>query len=356
VPSRLPPNLLDRSAPESARLLALTYLEQIDQARGRLGDSLDREALHDFRVGLRRLRSAIRSYRAELNDSITGKMRRRLRDLARATNDGRDVEVQLAWLEQQAGRLGPDDVRGCFWLIGRLEDRKQRTHDRATADVARRYEKAAAKLRRSLSVLRIELQTGGGQRAASFREVTAALVQQQVIELRDDLSRIGNGSDAGQVHRTRISLKRLRYLLEPVARRNRRAGALVRRFKEGQDLLGQHHDMHVLSTAVESLHGGRSPSSFPGLDPGLAAVKRLADETAAAAFEHFQALWGAEGGSRILSRAEALGRELEQPVNDHESRVTGHEFIVADLQSPVPRDASELKEELPAGDSPVATH
>jgi len=88
MPPRLPSNLLDRSAQEASRLLLLSYLDQIDAAHARLGNQLDQEALHDFRVGIRRLRSAIRAYRAELEGSVNGKMRRRLRVLARATNDG----------------------------------------------------------------------------------------------------------------------------------------------------------------------------------------------------------------------------------------------------------------------------
>jgi CHAD domain-containing protein len=313
VSARLPPDLLERSAPESARLLALGYLEAIERARIRLGDALDQEALHDFRVGIRRLRSAVRAYRAELQGSVSKKERRRLRNLARATNDGRDVEVQLDWLARQRERLVADEVPGFFWLVGRLEDRKQKTHDRAVADVARRYDKLAVKLKRSLGVLRIELGPGQGQRPASFREITAGLIREQAVRVRDDLARIGGADDAEQAHRSRISLKRMRYLVEPVARGNRRAGALVRRFKEAQDLLGEHHDMHVLSAAIGALRGSVSSSKFAGLEPGLAALARLADESAAAAFDRFQAIWGGDHGSRILTRTEEFGRELETP-------------------------------------------
>lgn len=312
MPARLPSDLLDRSAQESSRLVALNYLSQIDQARDRLGDALDREALHDFRVGVRRLRSAVKAYRGELEDSISGRMRRQLRKLARATNDGRDVEVQLAWLRKQSDSLGSEDVPGFFWLVGRLEDQKQRTHDRAVADVARRYAKASGKLRRALGVLRIELQTGAGQRLPSFREVTGALAQRQVAEVRNNLGRIRDETDAEQAHRTRISFKRLRYLLEPIARRNRRAGALVRKFKEAQDLLGEHHDMHVLSSAIATLRTETSTGSFSGLDSGLATVARLADEAATAAFDRFHSIWGGESGNRILARADELGKGLEE--------------------------------------------
>jgi CHAD domain-containing protein len=323
MPARLPSDLLERSAQESARLLALTYLDQIDQARARLGDALDQEALHDFRVGIRRLRSATRAYRAELEGSVSGRMRRRLRDLARATNDGRDVEVQLAWLANQAPGLPPDEAAGFYWLVGRLDDRKQKTHDRAVADVGRRYDKVAGKLRKALGVLRIELQTGQGQRLATFREVTGTLIRQHVTQLRDDLARIKGPDDADQAHQTRISLKRLRYLLEPVARRNRRAGALVRRFKEAQDLLGEHHDMHVLSAAVATLRSGLSASKFSGLEPGLGAVARLADEAAAAAFNRFHSVWAGDLGNRILARADELGQAMEEVARTPESLRAG---------------------------------
>jgi hypothetical protein len=230
--------------------------------------------------------------------------------------------------------LSPDEVAGFYWLVGRLEDRKQKIHDRAVADVARRYAKASGKLRRALGVLRIELQSGQGQPRATFREVTGALARAQVMRVRDDLSRIRDASDADQVHRTRISLKRLRYLLEPVARKNRRAGALVRRFKEAQDLLGEHHDMHVLSAAIASLRSGVSQTSFPGLDPGLAALAGWADDAAKAAYDRFQSVWGGELGNRILARAEELGRVLEAPtviesgVPRQETRVENHESRV----------------------------
>jgi CHAD domain-containing protein len=313
MPGRLPYDLLDRSAPEASRLLALHYLDQIGEARARLGDELDQEALHDFRVGLRRIRSAVRAYRGELAGSISGTMRRRLRDLARATNDGRDVEVQLVWLASQVEVMTERDLAGFFWLVGRLEDRKQKTHDRAVADVAHRYDKAAVKLRKALAVLRIDLQVDQGQRPRSFRELTGVLARHHVGVLRDELGRIQGSSDVAQAHRTRISLKRLRYLLEPIARRNRRAGALVRRFKEAQDLLGEHHDMHVLAAAIASFRDGLVASRFPGLESGLDKVGRQADEAAAAAFERFESVWVGELGNRILARTEELGRALEAP-------------------------------------------
>jgi CHAD domain-containing protein len=312
MPARLPPNLLDRSAEESARLLALSYLDQSDRAERRLAHPGDREALHDFRVGLRRLRSTLSAYRVQLADSVTPPMRRRIRALARATNAGRDTEVQLEWLSKLTERLNPEDIPGFYWMAGRLEDRKEEMLDKVTVKVTRKYQKLSAKLRRALGVLHIELQTGQGRAPATFREVTGALTRQHVARLRQDLGAVRGASDAEQAHRTRISLKRLRYLLEPIARRNRRAAALVRLFKEGQDMLGEHHDMHVLSSVISSLRSGLATSDFVSVERGLGTVARVAEESAIAAFERFQSLWGDDMANWILTRAEELGQSMEQ--------------------------------------------
>ncbi|HEY9420766.1 MAG TPA: CHAD domain-containing protein, partial [Thermoanaerobaculia bacterium] len=67
-------NLLARSPEEGARLLALSFLDQARAARPRLADPSDSEALHDFRVALRRLRSCLRAYRSFLDESVPRKL------------------------------------------------------------------------------------------------------------------------------------------------------------------------------------------------------------------------------------------------------------------------------------------
>ena len=58
----LPDDLLDRPAPDAVRHVALDFLRQAAEARERLGDPSDAEALHDFRVAIRRLRSTVRAH------------------------------------------------------------------------------------------------------------------------------------------------------------------------------------------------------------------------------------------------------------------------------------------------------
>jgi CHAD domain-containing protein len=313
--ARLPSDLLDRSAQESSRLLALSYLDQIEGAQARLADPHDAEALHDFRVGLRRLRSCTRAYRAQLKGSKTKQLQQRLRKLTLATNAGRDTEVHLSWLRKQGEQLGPQHTQGLSWLIGRLEGRQYETLGPATAEVGRRFGKAAVKLRRRLGTLRVEIGTGPGKRQLTFGQVTGELIQQQATQLREDLERVREAANLEEGHQARLSIKRLRYLLEPVARRASGVRGLVTRLKEAQDLLGTLHDMHVLSEEIASslaTLSGTSTDRLSGSECGLRTLERLAGEQAATAFESFDALWGGDRTSRFLMQADELGRSLRK--------------------------------------------
>ena len=86
---QLPPDLLDHPVGESARLIALGFLDQAADAYRRLVTDEDPQALDDFRAALHGLRSTLRAYRPHLEHSIRPKLRRRLRKLIAATGDGR---------------------------------------------------------------------------------------------------------------------------------------------------------------------------------------------------------------------------------------------------------------------------
>src|SRR5438094_755299 len=112
-------SLLTAPAPSAARRIAMTLLDAASAARERLTKVDDQEALHDFRVAMRRLRSTLRAYQPQLAALVPAKLRRRLRELARATGEARDVEVQIAWLERRRTELPPGRRAGVPWLMAR---------------------------------------------------------------------------------------------------------------------------------------------------------------------------------------------------------------------------------------------
>src|SRR5438128_2483508 len=140
--TKRPDNLLAAPAPGAAHRIALSLLDAATAARERLPDTGDAEALHDFRVAMRRLRSTLRAYQPQL-EAVPAKLRRRLRDLARATGEARDVEVQISWLERQRNELPAARRAGVPWLLSRLTQRRERAYQDIPERIAPKCDRLA---------------------------------------------------------------------------------------------------------------------------------------------------------------------------------------------------------------------
>jgi len=81
-------------------------------------------------------------------------------------------------------------------------------------------------------------------------EPFAAALSRRVLEeqatLEQEAAATRSADDDGAVHRARIAVKRLRYLLEPLSESDAAARDLVGRLKQLQDVLGEAHDLQVL--------------------------------------------------------------------------------------------------------------
>ena len=326
---------MERPPEEGARLLALGFLDQAAEARPRLDDREDAEALHDFRVGLRRLRSCLRAYDDLLAGSVPKKLARRLKGLAQATGEGRDTEVQIEWLRERAGLLGAYHRTGYNWLLDHLERRKERAYEDILARVAAEFPDLETGLRKRLSVYRTEVHLDREAPRQTLGETTAGLLEQHAEELGDHLAQVAHAGDEEEAHEARITAKRLRYLIEPLAGEIPSGKAAVRRLKGLQELLGELHDAHVLESelaaAVERAGAERARalhdlSLSPAADERLLrAERRRARESGLIALARlnrarrdrlFETLWDGwlEGrAAPFLAETAALARELRHP-------------------------------------------
>ncbi|HEV7672378.1 MAG TPA: CHAD domain-containing protein [Thermoanaerobaculia bacterium] len=243
----------ERDPDEGARRLALGFLDQATAAQARLADREDTEALHDFRVGLRRLRSTLRTYQDLLAKSVGKKLAKRLKALADSTGEGRDAEVALAWLDavaQSEEPPAPSARPGHRWLRSRLAA----VRDRAYAEIAERieedFEPIAERLRERLSVYRAEVRLDATTVPRRLGEVAAAELSDLAARIEKELATIDSAADEENAHRARITAKRIRYLLEPFAEESSAARATVKRLKQLQEVLGELHDAHVLERTL----------------------------------------------------------------------------------------------------------
>lgn len=236
------PALLDLPAEEALFRMITARQEAVVAALEHMKDRRDPEALHEFRVALRRLRSLLRAYRRPLRGVAGRKIRRALKKLASATNAGRDAEVQLAWLEEQRPTLARGERCGLNWLVRR--NRKARRDGQAQLRRHGRqdFRKISERLSEKMAA-RAEAHPPAGP---PLRKVLEPLLRVYLAELESHFEELGRRCDPASVHAARIAVKRLRYLLEPFRPECPAAHDLVRATKTLQNALGDLHDMQVL--------------------------------------------------------------------------------------------------------------
>ena len=240
-------DLLQQRAPTAVRSLLLKLLDAAAHCADRLTDSDDSEALHDFRVALRRLSANQRAYRAPLG----GKQGKAVRRLARTTNAARDREVQLDWLRLQRKESAAHAHADLDVLIGKLERAHDDERERAYPQWQSAFAELAVKLRRRLEGVPPDDAT-----QESFAIVAGVQLQALGDKLRQGLAAIEAQGDDAAVHAARITGKLLRYLLEPLTGAVPGVPLLVKRLKTLQDLLGEIHDCQV---RLDDFDGRRQP-------------------------------------------------------------------------------------------------
>jgi CHAD domain-containing protein len=242
--------------PEALRRIALGQLDLAiellgGEGAGGRGDgrALDKEAIHDTRKALKRLRALVRLLRTELGEQRYKCEYAILRDAARRLAGARDAEVMVgtldALLERHPRELGRRPQL--------LELRKRLVAERAAAERKTLDDRAArGELLCELSGLRER-----ARRWSLPERPGIALVERDLRRIyrdgRERKHRVARGrGGARATHEWRKRVKDLRYAAEILDQR-----PLARRADELAELLGEEHDLVVLAGLLPP--PGRAP-------------------------------------------------------------------------------------------------
>ena len=202
----------------------------------------DPEAVHQARVGTRRLRSDLRAFGSLLLPAWTASLRDELSWLADALGRVRDADVLLERLEQRVGRLPAGERAAGEVLVGRLRDQREgdRRHLLEVLD-DQRYRDL---LDRLVEAIRHPAVVDGASRPAA--KVLPGLAAEPWRRLRKEVDALGADPEEAQLHQVRIRAKRARYAADVAALV---AGKPARRFAKAvaglQEALGALQDAAV---------------------------------------------------------------------------------------------------------------
>jgi CHAD domain-containing protein len=255
-PSALPAEPLDPNLRADAALkqvfAELLHTLAVNEAGVREGS--DTEFLHDFRVAVRRTRSALGQIAEVFPEPVTARFQRGFSRLAAVTGEARDLDVYLLQLGEQEAEL-PEALRGRLEPLRNLLRARSRT---AHARLVRYLDSAT--YRRLTAGWDAFLAKPPPRRPKAPRALSpiGELADRRVWKLYRRLLREGGAitpeSPAEAVHDLRKTAKKLRYVMElfRTVHSPEDVRPLVRILKRLQDNLGEYQDIHVQIAALRS--------------------------------------------------------------------------------------------------------
>ncbi len=263
---------------EAYQGLAQSLFDKASAACHRL-EKEDDEALHDFRVALRRLRTHLETHRDHLGKRRANKLRKRLSKLVSATNLNRDYEVQRDWLERQirSDTVSPSQRAGLGLILTEFCGNGQNgAKPMDLAPIRKHFAAIGERFRKR----RWSVPEHGGSQDAPIQSVsvvTQAALREHAAKLRRQLNEIDSVDSVRATHRARLAVKRLRYILEPLSKTIPDARYVIVELKAMQETLGALRDLQILQMqiALAAGFGGRvgelsvdeSPASEPMATP-----------------------------------------------------------------------------------------
>jgi len=219
---------------------ARMLIKTIDHASAALKQQDPAEALHTFRVNIRRLRTQLAAFSDVI--SLSRAVKRQLRRLAHCTNEARDVQVAVeilsslttsptAHVPQASLRLYRKEAARCI-------DKLQAWLPREWAPLRRRLLKQLASC-------------SDNDRAVAYRQASRRQFETHLLALRQFLATITAVQDLEGLHKARILTKQLRYLLEPFADDDALA-TTIPELVQLQDQLGSIRDLMLLRQRIKA--------------------------------------------------------------------------------------------------------
>jgi CHAD domain-containing protein len=262
------------------------------------------EAVHQMRVASRRLRAALQIFADVLPRAKVKRWRTDVRKVTRALGAARDLDVQIAFVDDVLGACDERRLRpGLARLRLRLSQQRQALQGRAEKAMDRLEQSALfTTMAHDLHQVQVDARLSGSARPgpALFRHARCVLMR-RIEELLAYQQYVDQPHAKEPLHQMRIAAKRLRYTLEVFAPAyDGQIDRPLKRVKRLQSQLGDLHDLDVwidrLPAFVEAErqrhreHFGRL-AGFARLTHGLKWLQERCIGERLKAYEKFARTW-----------------------------------------------------------------
>ncbi len=247
----------DMRSDDAARTILRFLLRVIRINEAHIGNDLDTEFLHDFRVAIRRTRSALSPMKKVFPPEITARFRKDLSYVGKISNELRDLDVYLLNEETYKAMLPESLGADIDPLFAHLREKRSKVF----RDVLKNLEDDKYRnIMNSWDIfLHISHQVSADAPDAGLpvRDLARKKIYRKYRRILKDGNRIVENTEDEKLHRLRIHCKELRYLLEFFSglfpRKN--IHGFIGQLKKLQDMLGAFHDFGVQEQYLTAVTG-----------------------------------------------------------------------------------------------------
>jgi CHAD domain-containing protein len=248
--------IADMTAEEAFRVSVLECLAQIS-ANIPVVRARESEGVHQLRIGLRRLHTALFAFGDPFRSPAVKRLRRRAKGLARIFAPARDLDVFLeeVFAPVAASANGNDALA---FLKARTEDARATAWDDALGKLEEGGLQEFLDETAAMAEARGHVEGGG----APIARTAGHTLEEGFLRARKRARRIGHG-EARDFHRLRIALKKLRYTGEffEGLYEKKDVRAYLDAVKNLQDVLGAMHDIAAARQTLSRLSAEQPASA-----------------------------------------------------------------------------------------------
>ena len=221
----------------------------------------DVEGIHQARVATRRLREALPLLRRDSRDREPARIRAALRSLTRALGPSRELDVSRIVLAAIATRA-PSHAAAVAAADRRLALERAAT-EKVLVQIGEGID-VAALIRRTRE---LAVRLAGEPGASACARCAGTRLRDRAHDVHVAVLGAGRVYASGPLHAVRIALKKFRYCYELAGRvAGGRHSATMRGLKRLQDILGDMHDLQVLTAHVRDAGAAVSARQQPAME------------------------------------------------------------------------------------------
>jgi CHAD domain-containing protein len=208
----------------------------------RLGAEI--ESLHQMRVATRRLRAVLRAAKPVLMPDWAAALAAELSWLSEVLGQARDLDVQIAYFNEETARLDVRDRKPLAQFTAHLRSQRERVQHIVLSELASA---------RYFELIRRLQQAAHDPPIVESTETLRKLARREFKRLCKAVRRMGPSPSHAALHAVRIKTKRARYAAElAVWSAGKSAARFVKQAREVQNVLGIFQDSFTAETYVRA--------------------------------------------------------------------------------------------------------